>query len=115
MRQCDECKACSAVFGFVERPNDFQCEWLKGLTSDESRPDKVGLVFVMEEHRNRLERRSLVVREAVPNAFKSNTELLSSLSKRRLIILQRKISHDYLGPADDVEKVKRLDSRVRQQ
>lgn len=115
MRKCDECKSCLIPFGFIEKPETFQCEWIKGLLSEESRPDLSGLIFTLETDRNPIERKTLVVRESLPNAFSSNEEILSLLSKKKLLVLQKRYSYNYIGPADDVEKVKRLGSRTRQQ
>lgn len=115
MRKCDECKSCLSVFGFAQKPDEFQCEWLKGLFEEETRPDISGLVFTLEMDRNPIERRTLVVRESLPDAFQLNEETLSLLSKKKLLILQKRYSHNYIGPTDEVEKVKRLGSRMRQQ
>lgn len=114
-RQCDDCRVCCSLLGFSQKPDTFQCEWLKGFLKEEHRPDKIGLLLSLEENCSPIEKRTLVAREYIPNSFQNNSPLLSSLSKRRLILLQRNKSYNYLGPSDDIEKIKHLEGRARQQ
>lgn len=114
-RQCDDCRVCCSLLGFTEKPETFQCEWLKGSLKEELRPDKLGILFSLEENRSPVEKRTLVAREFILNSFQDNSTLLNSLSKRRLLLLQKRNSYSYLGPVEEVEKVKHLASRARQQ
>lgn len=114
-RQCDDCRVCCNLLGFSQRPETFQCEWLKGSLKEELRPDKIGLLFSLEENRSPVEKRTLVAREFILNSFQEHSTLLASLSKKRLLVLQKRNSYSYLGPLEEVEKVKHLEGRARQQ
>ncbi len=114
-RSCDSCFACYTVFGFTQKPESFECEWLKGSLREEYHPNSIGLVFSVEENRVPLQKKSLVARESIPNSFSLNKDALDSLAKKRLIVLQKKSSFDFLGPSEDIEKINHLKSRFRQQ
>ncbi len=115
IRQCDDCRVCCIVLNFSQKPDNFQCEWLKGSLKEECRPDKIGILFSLEENRSPIEKRTLVAREYIENSFQNNSTLLASLSKRKLLLLQKRNTYSYLGPSEDVEKVKHLEDRARQQ
>lgn len=114
-RNCESCSACRVVFGFDQKPDHFECEWLKGSLKEEYHPNRIGIVFSIEENRIPLQKRSLVAREAIPNSFVSSKDLLASLAKRKLIVLQKKSSFDFFGSVEEIDRINNIKNRARQQ
>jgi hypothetical protein len=135
MRKCGECTACCTALEVRElnkeagepcnqllqlghgcsiyniRPKscrDFECVWLQEKLPLDARPDKTGIVFSYTQPGSKFGRQVLTAHEAWPGSFKTDPaeRLLAHLSSTQLVIIATGNSRSFIGPLQDLEKVK---------